>query len=106
MSVTLFATLEVKASGVAAFTRIMGQAVPILEEHGWKLVNAFSLRTGPLHTIIDQWELHDFNHLDSGMKALAAHPKFPEIQAVLQEIIIKETLVLANKLVYPGLEGR
>jgi len=106
MSVYLFATLELKASGVAAFTKVMGEAIPILEAAGWRLVNAFSPRTGPLHTIIDQWELTDFNHLDTGMKALATHPKFPEIHAVLRETIIKETLVLADKLVYPGLEGR
>lgn len=106
MSVHLFATIEVKAEGFARFTKVMGEVVPIVEAAGWKLVNAFSLRTGQLHTVIDLWQLDDFNHLDLGMRALAAHPNFPDIQTVLQETIIKETLCLADKLVYPGLEGR
>jgi hypothetical protein len=106
MSVFLIATIEVKASGFAAFANALGEIVPIVEGAGWKLASAYVLRTGKLSTVIDVWELSDFNHMNIGMGAIAQSPKFPEIQAVLQETIISETLSFADKLVYPGLEGR
>jgi hypothetical protein len=75
---------------------------PIVEVAGWKLASAYVTRVGQLNTVIDVWELKDFNHMNRGMQALARHPRFPAIQAVLQEVIAKETLTLADKLTYPG----
>jgi hypothetical protein len=101
MSVYLIATIEVKGSGFAAFSGAIGEMIPILESVGWRLASAYSLRTGQLGTVIDIWELDDFNHMNVGMAAIAQSPRFPQIQAVLQDTILKETLCLADKLTYP-----
>ncbi len=106
MSVYLIATIEVRPTHFADFTQALGRIVRIVEANGWKLSSAFMHRTGPLNTVIDVWELPDFNAMDTGMKAIAADPGFAEIRAVLNEAIVKETLSFADKLVYPGLEGR
>jgi hypothetical protein len=101
MSVNLIATIEVRPDGFDRFCVAVGEIVGIVGEAGWKLVGAYQLRTGRLYTVIDVWQLDDFNHLDVGLAALARHPRFADLRAVLHDTIAKETLALANRLNYP-----
>lgn len=100
MSVYLHVTLEVRAAGMAAFMNAMAEAVPILEANGWRLAGAFVQRTGRLNTVIDLWELDDFNHFDRALQAFIGHPRFGEIKAVLDETVQSETIVFADKAPY------
>lgn len=100
MSVYLQATLEVRAGESALFFRTMEEILPIVEDIGWKLVGAFVQRTGRLHTVIDLWELDDFNHFDRGIKAIGAHPRGGELQKGLAASVISETVVFADKAPY------
>jgi hypothetical protein len=102
MSVYLIANIEVRAAGFSRFVEVMSEVVAIAKTAGWKLESAYATRVGQLNTVIDVWELEDFNHMNRGMQALAQHPRFPAIQAVLHDVIVKETLSLADKLTYPG----
>ncbi len=102
MSVYLIATIELKAGAMPRFMSAIAEMIPILEGVGWKLASAYTLRTGQLGTVIDIWEMADFNAMNVGMGAIAKSPRFPEIQVILQETIAKETLVLADKLEYPS----
>jgi NIPSNAP len=101
MSVNLIATIEVRPDGFERFCAAVGEIVSIVGEVGWRLVGAYQLRTGQLYTVIDVWQLDDFNHLDIGLAALARHPRFAHLRDVLHETIAKETLALANRLDYP-----
>ncbi len=101
MSVFLIANIEVRGSEFTRFTDVMGEVTAAAEAAGWKLNSAYVLRTGQLGTVIDIWELDDFDHMQSGMAAIAAMPRCAQIQAVLQAAIIKETLSFADKLTYP-----
>ena len=105
MAVYLFANLEIQAAEFARFIEVMGEIEPIVASAGWRLVGAFVQRTGRLNTVIDLWELEDFGHMDRGMRALAANARFPEIKAVLDAVVLKETLTLADKLTYPVAAG-
>jgi hypothetical protein len=98
--VYLHVTLEVKAAGLGRFHDIMAETVPILEGHGWKLAGAFVQRTGLLHTVIDLWELEDFNHFDRALKALMAHPRAAFLMEGLAETVTTETVVFADKAPY------
>jgi len=100
MTVYVHVTLKVKAAGVTDFVATMKKAVPILEAHGWRLVLALAQRTGRLNTVIDIWELEDFDHFDRGLKGLTADPRFPEIKAVLDANVQSETIVFADRLNY------
>lgn len=100
MSTYLHVTLEVKAAGLARFSAIMGEAVSILQGNGWKLAGAFVQRTGRLNTVIDLWELEDFGHFDRGLQAFIAHPRFAQIKAVLDDTVLSETIVFADKAAY------
>lgn len=101
MSIYLQATLEIEGTGMARFTEVMGEAIPILEGVGWKLNAAYLHCTGRLNTVIDHWELDDLNHFERGMQALTGHPRFPAIHQVLGETVRNETLVFLQKFDYP-----
>jgi hypothetical protein len=100
MSVFLQATLEVRAAGFVRFCETIGEIVPIVEAAGWRLDGAYVQRTGRLHTVIDLWELEDFNHLDRGIEAIRNHPRAAALQEALADTVISETLVFATKAPY------
>lgn len=85
---------------MARFLGVMARAVPILESHGWRLAGAFVQRTGQLNTVFDLWELEDFNHFDRALQAFRGHPRFAEILAGLNDTVISETIVFADRAPY------
>ncbi len=101
MSVYLHVTLEIHAAGLGKFLDAMEKtAVPFLEKQGWRLAGAFVQRSGRLGNVIDLWELDDFQHYDTALKALTADPAFPAFKQVLEETVISETVVFANAASY------
>lgn len=100
MAIYAHATLEIRASEFDRFCRTMAELLTIVEAVGWKLAGGYVQRTGRLHTVIDLWELEDFNHFDRGIQAIAAHPRGDEIRAALAEAVIAETVVFATKAPY------
>jgi hypothetical protein len=101
VSVYLIATLEVKASLFGPFTEAVGVLQAIVESAGWKLSSAHVLRTGQLNTVINVWELNDYNHMSVGFAAFGSDPRAAEIQGVLGEAVLKETLTFADAISYP-----
>ena len=101
MSVFLHVTLDVHAADLGRFLEAMETtAVPFLERQGWKLAGAFIQRTGRLGTVIDLWELEDFQHYDRALQALMADDSYPALKRVLEETVINETVVFADKASY------
>jgi hypothetical protein len=100
MGIHLQATLEIEAAGFERFVATMGEAVPILESIGWRLAGAYMHCTGRLHTVVDLWQLEDYNHYERGMQALMGHPRFPALAKALAETVRNETLVFLQPLRY------
>ena len=100
MSVYLLANIEVKAGQFERFKAVMAETQACVVAAGWKLTGAFMHRTGQLSTVVDIWELDDFNHMNTGMAAVAQHPEFARISATLAEVVVKETLTLADRIKY------
>ena len=101
MSVFLHVTLEIHAAGLSRFMAAMGEtAAPFLEGQGWRLRGAFVQRTGRLGNVIDVWELDDFQHYDRALKAFYAEPGFAAFKQVLEETVISETVVFADRAPY------
>lgn len=101
MSVYLIAHLEVRAGAMDRFTWAVGEMKPILESVGWRLAGAYLTRVGQLGMVIDIWEMADFNQMNVGWGAVAMSPRFPDIQAALQEAVAKETLSFADAMEFP-----
>lgn len=100
MSTFVHTTLEVKGAGLARFVATMSEIVSLMEGWGWKLVGGYVQRTGKLNTVIDVWEIDDFNHFDAALKKLIAHDRFSAIKAVLDDTVQSETIVFADKAPY------
>jgi hypothetical protein len=101
MSVYIHVTLEVHAAGLGKFLGAMEKtAVPFLEGQGWKLSGAFVQRSGRLGNVIDLWELEDFQHYDRALQAFMADAAFPAFKKVLEDTVISETVVFADRASY------
>jgi hypothetical protein len=100
MAVYLHATLEVRPGQFTRFCETMDGIASIVEAVGWKLDRALVQRTGRLNTVIDLWQLEDFNHFDRGIQAIAAHERAEELQAGLAETVQAEALVFATQAPY------
>jgi hypothetical protein len=100
MSVYLHVTLEIRAGALPAFSALMEELLPVVEAAGWKLNGAFVQRSGRLNTVIDLWELEDYNHFDRGLQAIAAHPEADRYLATLADTVLSETIVFAQKASY------
>lgn len=101
MAVYLHVTIEVASGAFEKFLAAMPQAVEFLEgQAGWRLLGAYMQQTGRLYTIIDLWELQDMNHYDRGFKQLTGAAFFPAFKAVVDEAVLKETIVLAERAPY------
>ena len=101
MSVRLIATLEVRLPLLGRFIETVSVMRQILAGGGWTLVAGYNLRSGLAGTVINIWEMADFNQVDAGFAALAADPRWPAISASLAECVIRETVQLADPLDYP-----
>ena len=91
------ATIELKAGGLQRFSDTLKIIIPIVESTGWHLVAAFMQSTGRLYTAIDVWRMPDLNTYASGRNALRLNERWPEISAVLAEVVERETVVLGTQ---------
>lgn len=77
---------------------IRNRLVPILQDRaGWKLLGCFEQRVGRLNTVIDLWELEDYNHFTRALAAYRDDPDYPAIRVLLDECVEQETLVFLEK---------
>lgn len=101
MSVYLHVTLEIRSKGLPDFLKAMEEtAVPFLEKQGWRLAGAFIQSSGRLGTVIDLWELDDYQHYDRALTAFSSDPSFTAFKALVDETVLNETVVFAAKASY------
>jgi hypothetical protein len=98
----LIAHIDVRLSEMGRFVETVGIMKEILTAAGWRMVGGFNQRTGLAGQVINIWELADFDQLDVGFGALAMDLRWPQIQAVLAEAVIRETVDFADALNYPA----
>ena len=70
----------------------MARAKPIVEEHGWKLVGAWSTTIRDLNEVHDIWEIEDANAVDAVMRSAFADLAFRAVAARFAEQIEEEIL--------------
>ena len=96
MSVYLQATIEVRTGGMTKFCVAMEMIVEIMTEAGWTLYGGFIHQTGRINTAVDIWEMPDANAMESGFRFLVEHPNFGEVEKLLEDAVVSESLVLLN----------
>jgi len=70
----VYANVKVKYGQLPAFYEQMVTIKRVMEEHGWKLVGAWSTLIGDIHEVHDLWEVQDANTVPNGFAAAFEHP--------------------------------
>ena len=100
MSVYLQATIEVRMPKMGCFFAAMEKIVAIMKEAGWTLRGAYLHQTGRINTVVNIWELPDANALAGGFRTLLGHSGFSDVDKLLEDTVVSETLVLLNAAPY------
>jgi NIPSNAP len=100
MAVFVLATMKVKYGQLPRLSEAMAKLVPIMEERGWRLLGAYSPVVGDLTQVVDLWELPDANAVGEGLFAALGHEGYPEIAAVLSDVVETEVLQVVAKTPY------
>ena len=72
----VYANVKVKYGQLGPFYESMVTIKRVMEEHGWKLVGAWSTIIGDLHEVHDLWEVEDANAVASAFAAAYARCGF------------------------------
>jgi len=96
----VYANVMVKYGQLPAFYEQMVTIKRVMEEHGWKLVGAWSTLIGDIHEVHDLWEVQDANTVPNGFAAAFEHPEFVQASAQLSTIADREVLSLVAKTPY------
>lgn len=97
--ITMHSTIHVRPGKMPAMIELLrDRMVPILEgKAGWKLVGCYESRVGRLNTLVDVWEMEDYNHFTRAFDAYRADPGYPAIRLALDEIVEEETTMFMDK---------
>ena len=98
--VYLHVTLKIDAEKRDMFFEVMKEAVPIIEELGWKFIGAWVDNVGRLNTVVDLWELEDANMYFDVMSAFAKRPEYPSIIERMNASIEEEVVHMMTKVPY------
>lgn len=98
--VYLHSKIKLRYGQLGAFNDAMAEAKPIVEEHGWKLVGAWSTVIGDLNEVHDIWEIKDANAVGAVMRSAFGDPAFRAVAAQFAEHIEEETLTVLTKTPY------
>jgi NIPSNAP len=96
----VYANVKVKYGQLPAFYEAMVTIRRVMEEHGWKMVGAWSTLIGDLHEVHDLWEVEDANAVPAALAAAYEDPDFVRAAAGLAPIADREVLSLLAKTPY------
>ena len=95
----MLSTIHVRPGKTPVLIDLLRERVlPILEgKAGWKLLGCFEQRVGRLNTLVDLWELKEYNHFTDAFAAYHEDPDYPAIRVALDECIEQESLTFMDK---------
>jgi hypothetical protein len=76
------------------FIKLLNTLMPLLNQHGWKLVGSFSALVGRLNTAVDLWEVPNPN----AVAEVLMDPAFEKYGPAIHEIVEDEVLTVLTKL--------
>jgi hypothetical protein len=95
----VYANVKVKYGQLPAFYEAMVTIKRVMEEHGWKLVAAWSTVIGDIHEVRDLWKVQAANTVPAGFAAAYEDPEFVHATQ-LSTIADREVLSLVTKTPY------
>ncbi|MDP9084529.1 MAG: NIPSNAP family protein [Pseudomonadota bacterium] len=86
------ATVKIRPGKMLQFSELMPRIVAVMEQHGWRLLGAWTTIVGRLNVVTDLWQIPDANALPSGFGALMMAHDWPDIDNSLAECVEDEVL--------------
>ncbi|HUO72435.1 MAG TPA: NIPSNAP family protein [Solirubrobacteraceae bacterium] len=96
----VYANVKLKYGTLPAFHEAMVTIKRVMEQHGWRLVGAWSTLIGDLHEVHDIWEVQDANAVPAAFAAAYEDPEFVQAAARISAIADREVLSLLTKTPY------
>jgi hypothetical protein len=96
----VYANVKVKYGQLPTFFEAMVTVRRVMEEHGWKMVGAWSTLIGDIHEVHDLWEVADANTVPAALLAAYGDPEFVQAAAQIAPVADREVLSLVTKTPY------
>jgi NIPSNAP len=96
----VYANIKLNYGQLPAFYEAMTTIKRVMEQHGWRLVGAWSTLIGDLHEVHDVWEVQDANAVGAAFAAAYEDPEFVQAAAQISAIADREVLALLTKTPY------
>jgi hypothetical protein len=96
----VYANVKVKYGQLYPFFEAMVTVRRVMEEHGWKMVGAWSTLIGDIHEVHDLWEVEDANTVPAALVAAYEDPDFVQASMQIATIADREVLSLVTKTPY------
>ena len=84
----------------AVFMTAMADMAPVLEEHGWHLVGAFTPAIGRLGAVYHVWRVPSADGVLAGLNGVRAHPNARRWHDAFAESVADEALELVRPTSY------
>jgi NIPSNAP len=99
-SLYVYANVKLKYGQLVAFNDTMATVRRVMEQHGWKLVGAWSTVVGDLHEVHDMWEVESADAIPAAFAAAYEDPEFVRAARDLTMQVEREVLTLVTKTPY------
>lgn len=96
----LHATLKIRHGQLDRFVEAKAAQVPVLEGYGWRLVGGWTTMFGRIYTVINIWEVPDFDTFTQSSARWRDSPEGQAFRVVTKEVVEEEVLVLMRSLPY------
>ena len=96
----VYANVKVKYGGLPAFNDAMVTVKRVMEQHGWKMVGAWTTLIGDLHEVHDLWEVASADAVPAAFAAAYEDPEFVQAAGRIAEVTDREVLSLVTKTPY------
>lgn len=84
----------------AIFYRAMAEMAPVLEQHGWHLVGAFTPSIGRLGAVYHVWRVPSADGVGAALAKMRAHPDAAKWHDAFAESVADEALELVRPTPY------
>lgn len=80
------ATIKLRAGKLGEFMQVLGDMVPAIAKHGWKLAGCYATMAGRMNSVVDIWELPDMSAFEAAMADQELAARFGgRLAAVIEE---------------------
>jgi len=94
--------VKLKLGALPAYAEMMGQLVPYMARHGWKLVLGLQPYVADFTEVLHVWEVQQFADIERALNACRVDPEAHAILTPMPALLQTEVLKILTKTDYSG----